>query len=134
MAKRRRSRNTIRTKDEFPNFLVGLIVSIQTLGEDFFITRRFNTPLPRLKTIGNRATVMELLWVEFFFGDLPALFTNQTLEPISIRWQLSIGQAPTISTVPVSDARVFAQQEISSVFQGFPSGFFLYVLLFLMVF
>ena len=117
MAKRRRSSTSIRSKDEFPNFIVGHTDVLPALG-DTFHTQRFATPLPRLKTIGNRATVLELLWVEFFFDDLPALFNVLgNIDPVSVRWQLSMGQAPSDSTIPFGDARVIAQMEFSQFFQ-----------------
>jgi len=60
--------------------------------------------------------------VEFVFGDLEKLFQSATIDPVSIRWQLSIGQAPKLSTIPVSDSRVFAQQEIGLTMSGFPTS------------
>jgi len=103
MAKRRRTAGG-RTKDDFPNFMSGLVtVPGNPLGE--FVTVRVQTPIPRLKVQGNRATVMEILWVDVAFnGAFPDGIGNQ------INITFSIGSPPDAATSVVwSNPLVFAQ-------------------------
>ncbi len=73
--------------DKFPNFLTG---SVTESAADTFTTAQVFTPIPRLKTAGNKATVMELLWVDF-------MNNNQLLNASGEQWrfQMSIGSVPT---------------------------------------
>ena len=50
-----------KTKDDFPNFMSGFIEQDLINGFKDVVV---NTPIPRLKTIGNKATVMELLYMD----------------------------------------------------------------------
>lgn len=111
MAKRRKRVSGTRTKDEFPNFLTGF----QSIGvgiiPTLFETVRISTPLPRLKTTGQRATVMELLWLEVFIPNL----VNNLLTPLEstiIQWQFSIGSAPEAFN-RFSDPRNFAEMSLT---------------------
>lgn len=100
MAKRRRNNNGPgRKKDIFPNFMTGKVAQ-STEGE--FVTTLVNTPIPRLQTVGNKATVMELLWIEAFTTDL--LFDS---DKQIATWTFTIGQKPT-QILDYSDPRVFA--------------------------
>jgi len=84
-------------KDQYPNFLSG---TIRQTSSDAFTTTQIFTPIPRLKTIGNRATVMELLWMDIKSGiDLILLNTQWD-------FQLSIGTKPA-GIIGWQDPRVF---------------------------
>jgi len=56
-----RGRRGVKTTDFFPNFITGTVLQS---GADTFNSVKVFTPIPRLKTVGNRATVMELLWLD----------------------------------------------------------------------
>lgn len=50
-------------QDNFPNYMSFIVT---TSGTNVFTSFRINTPIPRSQVVsGNRATVMELLWVEW---------------------------------------------------------------------
>lgn len=107
-AKRRRRRRSApamprgrrgRTKDDFPNFLSGFI---EQQGVDDFVEKTINTPIPRLKTVGNRATVMELLYC-----DISAPFADMTdVAGTGLFFQMRLGGSQT-SFVFWDDTRVF---------------------------
>jgi len=64
--KRNNRRNMPRrnlSKDVFPNFMSGRVSQLGAVA-NVFTTVRVQTPIPRLKVSGNRATVMELLWCD----------------------------------------------------------------------
>ena len=66
MARTRRRTGRSLTKDVFPNFMSGTIDVAGALVSNFNSVR-VATPIPRLKVTGNRATVMELLWMDVTF-------------------------------------------------------------------
>lgn len=103
MAKRRRTNNNNNKKDVFPNFLTGKLEMDAT---GVFRTTVVNTPIPRLQTRGNKATVMELLWVEWFSSTLKFLEAGQ-----QATWQMTIGAQPT-AILDYDDSRVFAAYQI----------------------
>lgn len=102
-----------RTKDDFPNFMSGFVAQLSL---NDFVTTVINTPIPRLKTIGNKATVMELLYMDvihsgwsfnsnaapsgFFqmvIGAEPAniLAWSSTRNVADFRWGMSFGTQTT---------------------------------------
>jgi len=87
----KRRRSTAATKDNFPNFQSGQI--LLTGANPDFVTTRVNTPIPRLKVQGNRATVMELLWLDVMFRGDPTNGVNN--EKI---FTMTIGTIPTLAT------------------------------------
>lgn len=98
------SRGKSVTTDVFPNFMSG---TLTLSGPNDFTTVRVNTPIPRLKTIGNRATVMELLWMEMVVSKED--FVDR---PDRVEFQMSIGTPPTqISNF--GDPLVFATMKYS---------------------
>jgi len=87
-----------KTRDDFPNFLSGFIaMNTATV----FVQKTINTPIPRLKSIGNRATVMELLFCDMVQGGVSFEDTSTT-----IQFQMALG-TPQTSVLPFSDTRVF---------------------------
>lgn len=70
-------------QDKYPNFLSGSIV---TSAANTFTTSQVFTPIPRLKTTGNKATVMELLWL-----DVEVLGTDLIANGDDATFQLTIG-------------------------------------------
>jgi len=90
----------VKSSDNFPNFLSGVIAS--TVAANQFVTSSTFTPIPRLKTIGNRATVMELLWLDAEFR------TELITQSAEVQIQFSIGAPPT-GILSWADPRVFAQ-------------------------
>lgn len=94
------------TTDLFPNFLSG---SLSETGADVFTTTQVFTPIPRLKTIGNRATVMEILYID--------VVINTTLNAAaeSVLTQFVIGTTPT-GALAFQDPRVFAHKQIFNFF------------------
>ena len=85
---RRSGRST--TKDVFPNFMSGTITNLGSPAV-VFNTTRVATPIPRLKVTGNRATVMELLWMDVTFrGGFIDGSANERV------FSMSIGQSPLI--------------------------------------
>ncbi len=103
--KRRRNNNNNGRVDVFPNYLTGSIV--QTTAEAF-TTVRVNTPIPRIQTTrsGQKATVMELLWVEVLFPSIVmgTITANYTL-------QMVIGIVPAI-ILPFNNPRVFVEKRL----------------------
>ncbi len=84
--------------DRFPNFLSGTLTESAA---DTFTTTQVFTPIPRLKTAGNKATVMELLWLD---TDLSTTL-NAAAEQVNVNFM--IGSTPT-AFVQYNDPRVFA--------------------------
>lgn len=65
MAKRRKTTSKIRSVNEFPQYIDGKVIFPPALlPQTSFTTLTFTTPIPRLQSTGNRATVMELLWLD----------------------------------------------------------------------
>ena len=88
MPKRRRAVTGSRTKDDFPNFMSGSIV-VPGNAISNLVTVRIQTPIPRLKVQGNRATVMELLWMDWTTeGGFPDGINNE------IQISFTIGSPP----------------------------------------
>jgi len=91
MATRRARKGRLRQKDEFPNYITGNItIPVGNISGIRFISETIFTPLPRLRTQGNKATVMEFLWVEVF--PVGASLTEPTDE---LLFGLSVGLNPT---------------------------------------
>lgn len=99
MARRTRG---LKSADLYPNFLSGAVRTADSATPNVLTTVQVFTPIPRLKTIGNRATVMELLWID--------MRTNAdfALADADLTFQMSIGQAPS-TILAWNDARVFAE-------------------------
>jgi len=93
-----RRRGRVTGTDHFPNFLSG---SLQQLQADAFVALQTFTPIPRLKTIGQRATVMELLWIDIEKD------TEQQQSQSEMVLFFSIGAIPT-QIIHWNDPRVFA--------------------------
>ena len=87
--------------DRFPNFLTGTVTES---GADTFTTAQVFTPIPRLKTAGNKATVMELLFLE------TDITTTLNAAGESVVAQFSIGAIPTAG-LAFNDPRLFAQRQ-----------------------
>lgn len=79
-----------------------------------FTTTQVFTPIPRLKTSGNKATVMELLWMDLLVSNTDLIATND-----DINFQMAFGVAPT-AILQFNDTRVFAQwfQELTLTTSG----------------
>lgn len=92
------SRRKIATKDNFPNFISGFIIMD---GGSTFTQKTINTPIPRLKTIGNRATVMELLYCDIVQQGV-SFFEASTV----LQFQMTLGTVQAV-LLPWSDTRVF---------------------------
>jgi len=114
-AKRRKQVGGIRRTDEFANFIVATQSIAASLSQKKFQSARVATPLPRIKTSGNKATILEILWVEF---SIPALILNFDVVQLGfIRIQLSIGAPPIDTILPFSDPRVFAEVQVDHHFK-----------------
>ncbi len=108
MAKRRRNNNgNGKRVDIFPNFLTGTLTQSAA---DLFTTVLVNTPIPRIQTTrsGQRATVMELLWIEFLFPNIKMEAPNTALMGI-----FTIGTTPTV-VLPYNNPRVFAEVRLDA--------------------
>jgi len=108
MAKRRRNNNgNGKRVDIFPNFLTGTVTQGAV---DSFTTVLVNTPIPRIQTTrsGQRATVMELLWIEVLFPNIKMEAPNTSLMTI-----FTIGTTPT-AVLPFNNPRVFAEVRLDS--------------------
>lgn len=92
------NRRGVKTRDDFPNFLTGRVFQQSTNTYESIV---INTPIPRLKTIGNRATVMELLYC-----DVSVTFDDFNVGGASWQFQLFLGTAQT-SILAFNDTRVF---------------------------
>lgn len=110
MAKRRRKNNNNNNGDIFPNFLTGSVTQTTPPGADTFATILVNTPIPRIQTTrsGQKATVMELLWIEWLF---PAIDVSGSLSNITA--QFVIGTVPTL-ILDFNNPRVFAEKRIDT--------------------
>ncbi len=95
------ARGKVTSTDRFPNFLTGRLTESAA---DTFTTAQVFTPIPRLKTVGNKATVMELLYME---TDLQTTL-NAAQEAVTVSF--SLGSVPTAMLV-FNDPRVFARRE-----------------------
>jgi len=92
-----------KTKDDFPNFLSGrLILS----AANTFTTQQVFTPIPRLKTIGNKATVMELLYMDLVIDNIDLIAFDDRL-----RFQMTLGTTQG-SMLAWSDTRVFINYDL----------------------
>ena len=89
--------------DKFPNFLSGTLTESSA---DTFTTTQVFTPIPRLKVSGNRATVLELLWMEWQVNNLILNAGNE-----SITFQMVIGTVPS-SILALNDPRYIAGKRI----------------------
>ena len=108
MSKRRAM--TGKDVDRFPNFLAGVLA--ESAANTFTTTQVF-TPLPRIKTSGTRATVMELLFVETDFSG-----TNiQNANGEQMQVVFSFGSAPT-AMLAWNDTRNFFQRQDTIVGQA----------------
>lgn len=115
MSKRRKRATTrgIRRVDEFANFITGIIRVSAQIQDDVFRTVRITTPLPRFKTVGLKATIMELLWVDFVN---PTMVVNFDVQKNSLlRVQLTTG-TPTAGVLEFRDPRVIAEVVVSKMF------------------
>jgi len=107
MAKRRRNNNNNGRTDVFPNFLTG---SVAHINAETFASVQVNTPIPRIQTTrsGQKATVMELLWIEVLF---PQIEISSALANLTI--QFIIGIVPTI-ILAFNNPRVFAEVRLDT--------------------
>ncbi len=108
----RMSRRTTKTKDDFPNFMSG---QVTLSAANTFTTDQIFTPIPRLKTIGNKATVMELLYLDLLVGTIDLLAIGDVLT-----FQMALGAVQT-AMLGWNDTRVFAMYETEVA--GTTSGF-----------
>ena len=92
-----------RTKDDFPNFLSGIVT---LSAANIFTTQQIFTPIPRLKTIGNKATVMELLYMDLVVDNIDLIAVDDRL-----RFQMHLGTAQG-SFLTWSDTRVFVNYDL----------------------
>ena len=120
MTKRRRFTGA-RTKDDFPNFMSGLI-SIPGAALENFVTTRVQTPIPRLKVQGNRATVMELLWWDVTMeGGFPDGVNNEILSVVSIGAPPdSIAGIRWSNPLVVASVKYFSNSAALSAANGYP--------------
>lgn len=102
------------TTDLFPNFLSGTLVESAA---DAFTTTQVFTPIPRLKTIGNRATVMELLWID------AVIVTTLNAVGEGVSATFSLGSVPT-ALLNFEDPRVFGL--IDFTIKGTIDGFMMF--------
>lgn len=111
MAKRRRNNNNGSTVDIFPNFLTGTITQS---ADDAFTTVLVNTPIPRIQTSrsGQKATVMELLWVELV---VPNIKIDKSLD--NVTFQMVIGTTPNV-IISFNNPRVFMEQRWDAHFSA----------------
>lgn len=78
--------------DKFPNFMSGRLT---LSAANTFTTQQIFTPIPRLKTTGNKATVMELLWME-----LVPTVTDFVASGDNLSFGVQIGAVPTAVATP----------------------------------
>jgi len=112
MAKRRRIAGGARRVDEFANFIVSTL-RLDAAVANLAGTTRVQTPLPRIKTSGKRATVLEILWCEILIPTLALNFDRNSSTTILVV-QLAIGSPGALLTF--SDPRVFAEWEFDANF------------------
>jgi hypothetical protein len=84
MSKRRRTNGNL---DLYPNFMSGRVT---LSAANTYTTVTVNTPIPRLKTTQGRATVMELLWCDFYIDTIDLIGNGD-----AVQFQMSIGSVPT---------------------------------------
>jgi len=101
-----------RTKDDFPNFLSGALVMT---GAQAFTEQQIFTPIPRLKVTGNRATVMELLYVDFVGEG-----TDMNGIGDRLQFQMFLGTSQSV-ILSWADTRVFMHYQLDV--SGLTSGF-----------
>lgn len=107
MARRRAPRGPkVITTDQFPNFLTGKNTTQGAADPNTLISNTIFTPIPRLKTLGNRATVMELLWVDL----ATAAIFKEPDQRLSVVF--SLGTRP-LSILEFNDPRVFVFQNLN---------------------
>ncbi len=94
MAVRRKRRRTVNggpsrisSRDNFPNFMSG---RLQLSAANTFTTLKVNTPIPRLRTMGGKTKVMELLWLHLAVQTIDVIATDDTYE-----FDISLGTVPT---------------------------------------
>jgi len=88
-------------QDFFPNYISWTLTEPSA---DAFVTQRINTPIPRNQVVtGNKAVVMELLWVEIDIHNLQFNAASETTF-----FSLSTGMAPTVTTNDLSDGNCLA--------------------------
>ena len=97
--------------DEYPNFISGVLA---LSGANTFTTQQVFTPIPRLKVSGNKATVMELLWVDTEWEGTDIVASGDFLQV-----GMSIGAVPT-AVLSLSDPRtiITSFQEFSALTSG----------------
>jgi len=82
--------------DKFPNFMSG---QITLSAANTFTTQQVFTPIPRLKTSGNKATVMELLWIDLQWDGTDLIDVGDV-----VSGSMNTGVPPT-ATTDLSDPR-----------------------------
>lgn len=87
-----------KTKDDFPNFLSG---AVTVAPSNSYTTVQIFTPIPRLKVVGNKATVMELLYV-----DIAMVGQSGTVGGSTAQFQMYIG-TPQTALLGWEDPRIF---------------------------
>jgi len=102
----------VKSSDFFPNFISGALTQAAA---DAFTTNQTFTPIPRLKTIGNRATVMELLWIDIEFD----IVMNRNDSEAEVFFNL--GSIPT-SVLRWNDPRVFTMFKLVNEFIAVGAG------------
>lgn len=100
----RRKALTTKDVDRFPNFLSG---SLTLSAANTFTTNQVFTPIPRLKTSGNRATVMELLWMQL---NIDRTTVDFVVNGDGYTFQMTFGSPPT-GIIQWSDPRVVFEDE-----------------------
>jgi len=112
-AKRRRITSAPRRVDEFANFIVSSI-TVDAALDELSGQKRVQTPLPRIKTSGKRATILEILWVDFNIPTIGLNFDREEVNTILVV-QCTIG-GTTAGVIGFDDPRVFAHKEIHANF------------------
>jgi len=103
-------RTRAKGKDVFPNYMAGVVTESSA---DTFTTVELSTPIPRMLQ-GTRATIMELLWIEF---EPTAVTLNNAGE--MVRGMVSGGAAPA-ALLHLDDGNLVANYSIR--FQMLTSG------------
>lgn len=97
------SRRILKSLDKFPNFMSG---TLSNSSANAFTTTKVNTPLPRIKTSGKKATVLELLRLEVEVTNTDLIANSDEVE-----FEIILGTTPT-SMVELNDPRVVAKLSI----------------------
>ena len=97
--------------DEYPNFISGVL---SLSAANTFTTQQVFTPIPRLKVTGNKATVMELLWI-----DTEWVGTDLVASGDFLQVGFSIGSVPT-AVLGLDDPRtiITSFKEFSALTSG----------------